>query len=274
MTHIFNGKEKSKELLDNIKDMVSSLKIKPSLTIIRTGNNPSQIKFTNIKKRVAHELEIKCNIVEYPRRSSTDEVIELIKLSASKSTGIMVQLPLPDNIDKERVLNSIPYDKDVEGLGKERSDKLIDEIPDVYSPVAKAIVETCKEAVKEKNIQFKNIQIDILGKSHLLGHPVYQVLSKLCPNIKVIDSKTQNIHEITVSSDIIISGIGKPNFITPDMFKKGVIAIDGGFEIDKDGKIQGDFNPKVANKSSFFTPVPGGIGPLTVAYIFDNLLNL
>ncbi|MFH1547340.1 MAG: hypothetical protein ABIC57_02535 [bacterium] len=160
----------------------------------------------------------------------------------------------------------------MEGLSEARSDELINSIPEIYSPVAKAVVETTKDAILINNID--NPKIVILGKSRLLGHPVKMVLSKLYQDVEMLDSKSSNELEILKSSDVIISGIGKSDFIKANMIKQGVITIDAGFEVDEKGKIHGDFDPDVINKVSFFTPVPGGIGPLTVAYIFDNLLRL
>ncbi len=273
MAYIFNGKEQADQILYEIKQKISKTKVKPILTIIRTGNDPTQLKFTEIKSKTAKSLGIKCEIHEYSQNAMTEELVQLIKTAAKTTTGILIQLPLPKQVDTIKVLNSIPYEKDVEGLSKRRAKELLTKIPEIYSPVAKAIVETLKNALKITKQNIQTVNIIILGEGFLTGKPVFNVLKSLNATVRIYNPESPNIKKRLKNSDVVISGVGKPNFIIPEDIKDNTIVIDAGFEV-KNGKIYGDVDPSVKNKATFFTPVPGGIGPLTVAYIFDNLLKL
>lgn len=270
---MFNGKKKAQKILNVIKQKVSKTKVKPVLSIVRTGNDPSQLKFTEIKSKTAESLGIDCIIQEYPQDATTEELIELIANISDTATGILVQLPLPKQMDTFKVLNSIPYEKDVEGLSKERVGELLQDIPEIYSPVAKAIVETMKNALEITKQNIQTVNITILGEGFLIGEPVFNVLRKMKATVSLCNPKTSNIKDTLRNADIIISGVGKPNFIKIKDVKTGAILIDAGFEFVSN-KIYGDIDPSTKEKASFYTPVPGGIGPLTVAYIFDNLLKL
>ncbi len=270
MATIFDGKKRAEEIQQEVSQELERIgPKKPSLLIIRVGNDAPQVKFTERKRKVAQELGFKCDIYELPG-TSENEIINVIHHGGRTSTGILVQLPLPSSLNKYNILNEIPYSQDVEGLSAARMGLAMQEIPEIYSPVAMAAVD----ALMASNVDATGKKVVMVGNSYFITRPLVHILSAMGATVTICNSKTKNLSTVTQMADVIIAGAGKPDLIKPDDVKEGVIAIDTGFEMDNEGKIHGDFHPDVANKASFFTPVPGGIGPLTVAYIFKNLLTL
>lgn len=274
MSIVFNGNQKSKEILEEIKSKISSIKDKPSLLIIRTGQDKIQLKFTEIKKKTAEKLGVQCDIIEYPDTASTNQLLDLMHKNTKGYTGLLIQLPIPKQIDTKIILDAIPYDKDVEGLSQKRFKELSHKIPDVYSPVAKGMIETTKYAVNQLGKEFKGLKAVVVGKGYLIGQPVSLVLQHLGAKVISVERNDPDLATHLKSADIIETGIGDPKFIKSSMIKEESIVIDAAFEIDDKGNIYGDTDSSISPKTAFYTPVPGGIGPLTVAYIFDNLLYL
>ncbi|MEA3357135.1 MAG: bifunctional 5,10-methylenetetrahydrofolate dehydrogenase/5,10-methenyltetrahydrofolate cyclohydrolase [Patescibacteria group bacterium] len=274
MCVIFDGKKAAQEIYKSIADQLEHFENPPSLAIVKTGSSPSQTKFTNMKKRMAGRLGISCDLVEHDAGVSEKALINKIKLLSENYSGILVQLPLPDHINKFTLLNSIPYEKDVEGLGAERAGELFQKIPEVYSPVAMAVIDAIEQARDNISVNIKGSNTVIVGNSYLVGMPVSQVLYKMGATVTLCGSQTQNLEEYTRKADILVSATGRKHIIKPTMLKLGCVVVDAGFDLDEKGNVFGDCDPEVEKVASFYTPVPGGIGPLTIANIFKNLLNL
>lgn len=278
---LYDGKKEAERLNKKTAEDISKLKVTPSLGIILTQNEPSQIRFTKYKQKAAQALGIKCNIIQADNHKSTDDFIKVINETAAGFTGVLIQLPLPSHIDKFKVLNAIPYDKDVEGLSRNRVGELGQSTPDIYSPAAMAVVAAIDSTIATNGIapidsttSLKGKEVVIVGNSYLIGQPVSQVLYRKGATITLCGRRTQNLMAHTQKADILVSCTGNAGLISTEMVKPGAIIIDAGFEIDSSGQIKGDVNPAVVKTSSFFTPVPGGIGPMTIAYIYQNLIIL
>lgn len=290
---LYNGKKEAERLNKKTAKDISTLKVTPSLGIIMTQNEPSQIRFTRYKQKAAQVLGIQCDIIQADTHRSTNDFIKVIKETAPGFTGILVQLPIPSHIDKFKVLNAIPCEKDVEGLGRNRVGELCQSTPDLYSPAAMAVVAaidsaiatgstmatgstvaTCDTTINNSTATLKGKEVVIIGNNYLIGQPVSQVLYRKGATITLCGRNTKNLAAHTLKAEILISCTGNSGLISTEMVKPDTIVIDAGFEIDSSGQIQGDVNPAVAQTASFFTPVPGGIGPVTIAFIYQNLIAL
>ncbi|MBN1618443.1 bifunctional 5,10-methylenetetrahydrofolate dehydrogenase/5,10-methenyltetrahydrofolate cyclohydrolase [Candidatus Dojkabacteria bacterium] len=274
MATIFNGEKKAQEIYKDLEHRIKKLKHIPSLAIIRASTKENTKVFTNMKKKRAAKLGIKCDIFDVSENFNKSKIVEAINSAAQKYTGILVQLPLPTSIDRYEILNLIPREKDVEGLGSTRFGESMQKEVEIYSPMAKGIFDTIKEAAQQLKLQLKGKYAVIVGNSYLTGKPVSQILINLGCTVTICDINTNDISKFTKNADIIISSTGQEHIIQPDMVKNNVIAIDGGYEKRKNGEPYGDIHPDVVTKAAFFTPVPGGVSALTIAYIFKNLIIL
>jgi len=232
------------------------------LDIVWVGDDLASAKYIERKKKFGVDLGIEIIVHKYPADVLEQDLSEEIeKLSRDeKIKGIIIQLPLPKQIDQEKILNLISREKDVDALSEETK---------VLSPVVGAI----KEIFERYNISLKNKKAVVIGQGKLVGRPVAIWLTQEGANVEVVDINTKNSKEKVNQADIIISGAGKPGLITSDQIKDGVVLIDAGTS-EQNGRLAGDADPTCALKCSLFTPVPGGIGPLTVAMLFKNLLEL
>lgn len=227
--------------------------------------------FVSIKTRTAERLGIKFEVISQ-KINDTDEAIGIIKnISEKDFDGIVVQLPLGENIDTDLVLNSIPKELDIDLLGSDAKTDFKEGSTGRMPPVAGAM----KEILEENNIDLRNKKIVVLGKGRLVGEPVSLLLNLLGHEYVAVDKFTPEIelfHNIK-EADIIISGIGVPYFLKPEMIKEAVVLIDAGTS-SENNEIKGDINPSCEVKALFLTPVPGGVGPITVAVLYSNLYKL
>lgn len=236
-----------------------------------SNNDDRHQTFSAYKQKAGKSLGIQTNLVEVPPSATTQQYINIIKHESESADGILVQLPLHNEIDTFSVLNAVPTTKDVEGLGADSVGLLIQDNTQIYSPVAKAALHALMIAEEQLGIKRNTLHTAIVGNSYLIGRPLSAILSRQCRSVTICNRHTDNISEITRSADVIITGTGRPHSITKEMVKNGAILIDAGYEII-DGTITGDIHPDAHRDASFFTPVPGGIGPVTIAYIFDNFM--
>lgn len=237
---------------------------KKKLAVILVGKDPASLSFIRQKEKAAKILKIDFQLFNFPENISTKNLYKnIIKLNKAKDIGgIIIQLPLPKRIDKNLILKNINSYKDVDALSKK---------PKILAPT----VEAVKFIFRKYKINFTNKKILIIGQGELVGIPIYNWLFKKVNNLEIINKKQKNnLSQYTEKADIIISGVGKAKFINGKMIKKGVILIDFGFD-KKNKKIFGDFDfESVKKKAKLITPVPGGMGPLTVAMLFKNFLKL
>lgn len=243
--------------------------VKPTLALVLVGEDPASATFVKVKKKFGEAIGTEVKIFEYEENISQPELEEVVTTLVNKSeiTGIVVQLPLPTHLNSDKILGLITPAKDVDALGQE---------PRVLSPVVGAV----KEILDRNKINLAGKKAVVIGRGKLVGQPVAIWLTQEGAEVKIADSKTQNLPELLAIADIIISGAGVPHFINPEMIKTGVILIDAATsdlpagEAGANGKLAGDADPACADKCSIFTPVPGGVGPITVAKLFENLFDL
>lgn len=258
---LIDGKLVSNLYLDDLKSKLNKLDKKLGLAIISVGEYEASSRYIKQKNIKAEELGIDC--YNYHFDVTTEEkLISLINElnNDDKVDGIIVQLPLPSYLDKDKILNSISPLKDIDGL---RKDSLF--IP--CTP--KGILDL----IKYYNINLVNKNILIIGRSNLVGMPLYNIFKSNDLNVNLAHSKTENIVNLTRNADIIIIAIGSSNYLKSDMIKDNVIIFDVGINVINN-KLYGDVDfESVKNKVSIITPVPGGIGPMTVYELFDNLYN-
>ena len=272
---IIDGKKEAEVLREEIKKEIISIKNKtnksPSLTVILVGDfAPSQIYVKN-KEKISKEVGINSNVIKYPKDVSEEEILKKIKeLNNDKNvSGILVQLPLPDQISKEKVINLIDPLKDVDGFSPINAGNLASG----YNAIVPCTPLGCLLLLKkvEKNLSGKHAVI--IGRSNLNGKPLAQLLLKENCTVTITHSKTKNLKEECLKADILIAAVGVANLVKKDWVKSGSVIIDVG--INKQGdKIVGDVNfEEVKDKVKAITPVPGGVGPMTIACLLKNTLE-
>ena len=272
---IIDGKKEAAALREEIKKEIISIKSKtnkvPGLTVILIGEFAPSLIYVRNKEKNSKEVGINSNVIKYSKDVKEEEVLKKIKeLNKDKSvSGILVQLPLPDQIDKEKIINSIDPSKDVDGFNPIN----VGNLASGHNAIVPCTPLGCLLLLKkiEKNLSGKHAVI--IGRSNLNGKPMAQLLLKENCTVTISHSKTKNLKEECLKADILIAAVGVANLVKKDWVKDGSIIIDVG--INKQGdKIVGDVNfEEVKNKVKAITPVPGGVGPMTIACLLKNTLK-
>jgi len=257
---IVDGKKIAERMYARIRDEVLALGRSPHLTIITCAPNPETQRYLALKRRNAALINIETNIIELPPTASTDDIVKVIQDSLTATDGVILQLPLPLSIDVERVLRAIPSAYDVDALNPETTA--------VFSPV----VGACIEILTTYNISVDGARAVVIGEGRLVGRPVAAWLKNAGARVTVV-KKDDDIADALKDAEIIVCGAGDPGIVTPEMIKDGVVILDAGAS-ESGGMLRGDADPACGKKAKLFTPVPGGIGPVTVAYLYKNLLLL
>lgn len=273
MTTILDGKKLRDEIFEELKGKIEKLSVKPSLAVILVGDNPSSKIYVNNKKKCAEKLGINSIVISYPADITEKELLNKIQeLNNDKNiTAILVQLPLPDHIDKFKVIDAISPKKDVDGLTPYNSGKLFaGEKPYIYPCTPKGILLM----LDHYGIEIEGKHAVVIGRSNLVGKPVAQMLLNRNATVTLCHSKTKNLTDITKTADILISAVGK-KVVGENMLKNNCVVIDVGIFRDENGKICGDVDfDKVAKTTSYISPVPGGVGPMTIASLMLNTFEL
>lgn len=255
-----DGKQIANIILEDLKSKVQKLSVKPHLAIILIGNDSASKAYVKQKILTAEKIEIKTSLFQYPSSVSMKDLFEHLNDLNHLSTvhGIIVQQPLPPHLNLENITNAIDPKKDVDGFHAQSK---------FQPPISLAVLKILKF------VPFENKKIVVIGKGETGGKPIIKTFKEMGINPIVIDSKTENPENLTKNADIIISAVGKPNIIKPDVIKKGVILISIGLHKGSDGKLRGDYEEdKIKNIASFYTPTPGGVGPVNVAILLKNLV--
>lgn len=275
MTKIINGKEISAYLKNKIKDEVAALKqnnINVGLAVIMVGNNPASKVYVANKEKACEQLGIISYKYELPETTTNEQLLELIqKLNNDNNVnGILCQLPLPNHLDEKLIINSINPEKDVDAFHPQNVGKIM--IGDYdYLPCTPAGVI---EMLNYENIDITSKNCVVIGRSNIVGKPMAMLLLHNNGTVTVCHSKTKNLKEICRSADILVAAIGRPRFVTADMVKPGAVVIDVGINRCEDGKLCGDVDfENVQNVASAITPVPGGVGPMTIALLMKNTVT-
>lgn len=233
------------------------------------GGNAATEQFVKMKTRVAERTGIAVDIKKYTDIKTTNEAVTLVRELGEKDyDGIVVQLPVSEGIDTQVLLDAVPPLKDIDVLGTQAKESYAKGKIDRTPPVAQAV----REILEAHDISLAGKRIVVVGQGRLVGEPVHLMLKRMKIRHDIIDIKTPEKEKLTLlkNADIIISGMGVPHAIKPEMIKKGVVLIDAGTS-EQAGKLAGDIDPLCEAKSSLITPVPGGVGPVTVISLFRNL---
>lgn len=275
MAKIFDGKAVREYNLDKIAEQVSVLKEKgvlPTLAVIIVGSDPASRIYVNNKKAACERTGMRSLEYALPEETTTEELLELIdKLNADKEVnGILCQLPVPKHIDKNAVLERILPEKDVDCFHPENVGRL---------SIGNGELVPCTPMGMVKLLEYENIDPTgkhcvIIGRSDIVGKPMAMLMLARNATVSICHSKTVNLAEITKQADILVAAVGIAKFVKADMVKEGAIVLDVGMDRDENGKLCGDVDfDEVKEKASFITPVPGGVGPMTIAMLMRNTLT-
>ncbi len=275
MAKIFDGKAVREYNLDKIAEQVAVLKEKgvlPTLAVIIVGSDPASRIYVNNKKAACERTGMRSLEYALPEETTTEELLELIdKLNADKEVnGILCQLPVPKHIDKNAVLERILPEKDVDCFHPENVGRL---------SIGNGELVPCTPMGMVKLLEYENIDPTgkhcvIIGRSDIVGKPMAMLMLARNATVSICHSKTVNLAEITKQADILVAAVGIAKFVKADMVKEGAIVLDVGMDRDENGKLCGDVDfDDVKDKASFITPVPGGVGPMTIAMLMRNTLT-
>lgn len=275
MAQIIDGKRISQEIKDELKEKVAELKkqgINKCLAVIQVGDDPASSVYVRNKKKGCEYIGIESKSFELPEETTQEELIELVeKLNKDKDVnGILVQLPLPGHIDEDSVIKAISPEKDVDGFHPQSVGALCIGQKGFVSCTPAGIIQL----LKRSGIEIAGKECVIVGRSNIVGKPMALLMFRESATVTVCHSKTKNLKEVCSRADILIVAIGKSEFITSEYVKEGAVVIDVGINRGEDNKLRGDVNYEdVFDKCSFITPVPGGVGPMTIAMLLNNCLE-
>ena len=266
---ILDGKAVSLKILDSVKERVNKLDIKPHLVVILVGNNPASKIYVRNKKLAAEKVGIKSTIIELEENTTEDKLLSIIKdLNEDNDvTGILVQLPLPKHIDKNNVIMAISPRKDVDGFSPENVGKLAIGIEPYFYP---ATPQGILMLLDEYNIPVSGANAVVIGRSNIVGRPMAQMLLNKNATVTVCHSYTKDIESKIKTADIVISAVGK-KIVRCKMDNKNSVIVDVGIFRDTNGKLTGDVDFDFVSPSvKYISPVPGGVGPMTIASLMYN----
>ncbi|MBC7326489.1 bifunctional methylenetetrahydrofolate dehydrogenase/methenyltetrahydrofolate cyclohydrolase FolD [bacterium] len=276
MAKILDGRSLAKKIREELKLEVQKIKergIIPSLAVVLVGDNPSSVVYVNMKRKACEEVGISSHLYQLPADSTEKEVVELVReLGARKDiTGILVQHPLPPHIDELAVFSQIPLEKDVDGLSPLSLGRLAFGRPVLVSCTALGVLEL----LKHYQIPIEGKEAVVIGRSIIVGKPVALLLLQANATVTICHSRTQNLWEKTSQADILVVGIGKPEYVRGEHIKEGAVVIDCGYNRPPGANRDvGDVHfPSAQEKASYITPVPGGVGPMTIAMLLKNTIK-
>ncbi len=275
MANLIDGKQISKEIKDELKEKVAQYKREGrecSLAVIQVGNDPASSVYVGNKKRACEYVGIGSVSYELPEETTEEELLALIaKLNADESiNGILCQLPVPDHIDEDKIINAISPEKDVDGFHPQNVGSLVIGQPGFVSCTPAGIIEL----LKRSNIEIAGKHCVVIGRSNIVGKPMALLMLRENATVTICHSRTRNLKEICREADILIVAIGKPQYIDAEYVKKGAVVIDVGIHRDENNKLCGDVKfDEVEPLASYITPVPGGVGPMTIAMLMNNCVS-
>ena len=271
MSKIIDGKKIRDEILEDLKKQVKQYMIKPCLAVIQIGDDEASNTYIKAKEKACNNIGIYFKHIKFPETVKEIEVInKILELNNDEYVhGILLQLPLPEGFNQDKLINYIARNKDVDGLTDINIGKIFNNKPGLVSCTPQGIMKLLEE--EKVDVEGKNVVI--VGRSNLVGKPLLGLMLNKNATVTICHSKTENLKKHTKNADILIVAVGKPGFITEDMVKDGAVVIDVGIS-RVDSHVLGDVDfENVSHKCSYITPVPGGVGPMTIAMVIDNLLD-
>ncbi|MGB6129972.1 MAG: bifunctional methylenetetrahydrofolate dehydrogenase/methenyltetrahydrofolate cyclohydrolase FolD [Psychrilyobacter sp.] len=276
MTKIIDGKKVSADIKEEIKIEIEKItesgQRAPGLAVIIVGENPASKVYVNSKAKTCNALGMYSEKHVLDAEITEEELLKLIEglNNKEKIDGILVQLPLPKHIDEDKIIEAIKPEKDVDGFHPINLGKLV---------IGKNGFKSCTpygimELLERYEIDLNGKDVVVVGRSNIVGKPLGIMLTKANATVTICHSRTKNLSEKTLNADIVIVAIGREKFLTEDMVKKGAVVIDVGINRDASGKLCGDVDyENVSKKTSLITPVPGGVGPMTIAMLMKNTVK-
>ncbi len=273
MYKIIDGKKLAHAMRADIREKIAAYKESAGreigLAVVLVGEDPASQVYVRNKIKACEEVGIKSFAYYLDKDTAQARVEELIKSLAvdNKINGILVQLPLPPHLDAKKILELIPYSKDVDGFSAENTGKLSMNEPCLVACTPNGVMKM----FESEDISLSGKSAVVIGRSNIVGKPMAMLLTNADATVTLCHSKTKNLKEICASADIIVAAAGKAKFVTADMVKDGAVVIDVGMDRDESGKLCGDVDfENVKEKCSYITPVPGGVGPMTITMLMYN----
>ncbi len=276
MAELIDGKKVSQHIREEVAREVQKLRTEtgttPGLAAVLVGDNPASEIYVRNKRKACEQVGIYSEEYRLSNETTQNELLSLIdKLNEDKKIhGILVQLPLPEQIDSTKILRSVSPSKDVDGFHPENVGLLVEGNPRFISCTPNGIMKM----LDFYDIEIKGKEAVVVGRSNIVGKPTAVLLLHRHATVTICHSRTIRLDEVTRRADILVAAIGRPHFITEDMVKEGAVVIDVGINRNSEGKLIGDVDfEKVKEKASYITPVPGGVGPMTIAMLLWNTLE-
>lgn len=275
MAQIIDGKAISTQIKEELKVKVAEMKAQGTevtLAVIQVGNDPASSVYVGNKKKACEYIGIRSLAYELPEETTEQELLDLIIELNDRAdvNGILVQLPLPEHIEEEKILNTISPLKDVDGFHPQSVGALCIGQPGFVSCTPAGIIQL----LKRSGIEIAGKECVVIGRSNIVGKPMALLLLRENGTVTVTHSRTRDLKEVTRRADILIVAIGKPKMITADYVKEGAVVIDVGIHRNENNKLCGDVDyESVEPKCSAITPVPGGVGPMTIAMLMNNCVE-
>ncbi len=268
---LLDGKSVKKQILEELKEKITKLDRKPGLVVIQVGEDPASKVYVGQKEKMSNELGYKYEHIKLNEKVEEKEVLDIINKLNNDDTidGILVQMPLPKHLDSKKIQNTIDKNKDVDGLCDINAGKLSHNVDTLVPCTPKGVMDI----LKHYNIEVEGANVVIVGRSDLVGKPLASLMINNNATVTICHSKTKNLESFTKNADILIAAVGKKGIITSNMVKDNAVVIDVGIN-RVDGKLYGDVDFEgVKDKVSYITPVPGGVGQMTVAELGKNVLK-
>ena len=275
MAKIIDGKQISLDIKNELKEKVAKYKeqgIEITLAVVKVGNDPASAVYVRNKEKACEYVGINSKTLALPEETTEEELLNVVKeLNEDKNVnGILVQLPLPKHIDEGKVLLTIDSTKDVDGFHPVNVGKMVIG-EDTFLPCTPAGII---EMIKRTDIDIEGKECVVIGRSNIVGKPMAMLILKENATVTIAHSRTKDLKEVTKRADIIVAAIGKAKFVTADYVKEGAVVIDVGMDRDENGKLCGDVDfESVSKVAPAITPVPGGVGPMTVTMLLVNCLR-
>lgn len=275
MAEIIDGKLLAKKIRIELKEEVEKLKSKnifPKLAVIMVGDDKASKVYVKNKSRACEEIGVEYEEYLLKDDIQMQELLDLIKTLNNREDvhGILLQSPIPKNLDINKAFNTIDYRKDVDGFNPVNVGKLVIGEDSFISCTPFGVIKM----LEEYGIEIEGKNAVVIGRSNIVGKPLAQCLLAKNATVTICHSRTKNIHEITTNADILVAALGKPQYVKEHMVKKGAVVIDVGINRADDGKLVGDVDfENVSKKASYITPVPGGVGPMTIAMLMHNVVK-
>lgn len=275
MPLLIDGKKISTEIKDELKVTVEELKkqgVETCLAVIQVGDDPASSIYVRNKKRACAYVGIESLSYELPEETTEDQLVKLVKeLNENDNVhGILVQLPLPKHVNADTIIRTISPDKDVDGFHPESVGRLCIGEPGFVSCTPAGIIQL----LKRSGIEIEGKECVVVGRSNIVGKPMSILLLRENGTVTITHSRTKDLKEVTGRADILVVAIGKPKFITADYVKEGAVVIDVGMHRNEENKLCGDVDfDDIKDKVSAITPVPGGVGPMTIAMLMYNCVE-